>query len=72
VSLYPNPTTDYLYIQSDLEIKEIQISDLNGRMINNLDFAANKLNLSALQTGIYFAKISDVNGNITIEKIIKK
>jgi hypothetical protein len=72
VSLYPNPTTDYLYIQSDLEIKEIQISDLNGRMINNLDFAANKVNLSALQTGIYFAKISDVNGNITIEKIIKK
>lgn len=72
VSIYPNPTADYLYIQSDLEIKEIQISDVNGRIINNLDLAANKMNLSTLQTGIYFAKIRDVNGNVTTEKIIKR
>lgn len=72
VSLYPNPITDYLYIESDLEIKEIQISDLNGKVISNLDFQDNKMNLSILHSGIYLAKMSDVNGTITTKKIIKK
>lgn len=72
LSIYPNPTIDYLYVQSDLAIKEIQISDLTGRTINNLNFQDNKINLTALQTGIYFVKISDVNGKITTKKIIKK
>ena len=72
ISIYPNPTTDYLYIKSDLDIKEIQISDLNGRIINNLNYQDNKLNLTTLQTGIYFAKISDANGKIITKKIIKK
>jgi hypothetical protein len=71
-SIYPNPTTDYLFIKSDLEIKGIQISDLNGRIVNNLDFQDNKINLTSLQTGIYFAKISDENGKITTKKIFKK
>lgn len=72
VSIYPNPTTDYIFIKSDLDIKDIQISDLNGRIINNLEFQDNKVNLTSLQTGIYFAKISDINGKILIKKIIKK
>jgi hypothetical protein len=72
LSIYPNPTSDFLYIKSDVEIKEVNILDLNGRIINNLDFVDNKIYLGALQTGIYLAKISDINGNITTEKIIKK
>ena len=72
ISIYPNPTTDYLYIESDLDIKDIQISDLNGRVINNLEFQDNKINLASLQTGIYFAKISDINGKILTKKIVKK
>lgn len=70
--IYPNPTTDYIYIKSDLEIKEIKISDLNGRIINNIDFKDSKVSLGGLETGIYLAKIIDINGNITTEKIIKK
>lgn len=72
LSIYPNPTTDYLNIKSDLKIKEIQISDINGRIINNLDFQDHKINLTSLQIGIYFAKITDENGKITTKKIIKK
>lgn len=72
ISIYPNPTTDYLFIKSDLDIKDIQISDLNGRIINNLEFLDNKINLTSLQSGIYFAKISNINGKILTKKIIKK
>lgn len=72
ISIYPNPTTDYLYIKSNLDIKGKQIYDLNGRIINNLKFQVDKINLESLQPGIYFAKINDINGKILIEKIIKK
>lgn len=72
ISIYPNPTSDFLYIKSDIEVKEIQISDLNGRIINNLENQDNKINLASLQTGIYFVKISDVNGKILTKKIIKR
>lgn len=72
ISIYPNPTIDYLYIKSDLDIKDIQISDLNGRVMNNLEFLDNKMNLANLQTGVYFARIIDINGKILTTKIIKK
>lgn len=72
LAIYPNPTTDYIYIKSDIEIKEIRISDLNGRIINNIAFSDNKMNLGNLEAGIYLAKISDIDGNITTEKIIKR
>ncbi|MFD0932112.1 T9SS type A sorting domain-containing protein [Psychroflexus salinarum] len=72
ISIYPNPTTDYLFLKSGFDIKDVQISDLNGRIINNLEFQDNKMNLTSLQTGIYFAKISDINGKILTKKIIKK
>ncbi len=72
ISIYPNPTSDYLYVKSSIEIKDIKILDVNGREISNLDFIDNKMYLGDLLPGIYFAKINDINGNLITEKIIKK
>ncbi|OCB78559.1 T9SS type A sorting domain-containing protein [Flavobacterium crassostreae] len=72
ISIFPNPTSDYLFVNSDIEIKEIKILDANGRIQKNVDFANNKIFLGNLQNGIYFASLIDVNGNITTKKIIKK
>ncbi|OUD35276.1 T9SS type A sorting domain-containing protein [Flavobacterium sp. FPG59] len=72
ITIYPNPTSDYLYIKSDIDLKEIQISDLNGKIISNLKNQDDKINLTSLQTGIYFVKISDINGGTLTSKIIKK
>ena len=72
LSIYSNPTSDYLNVKSDIEINEIQIFDLNGRMMNNLDIVDNRINLENIGNGIYFAKIRDINGYTTTEKIIKK
>lgn len=72
LSIYPNPTTDFLNINSEIAISELKISDINGRIINNLQFIDDKLNVGELQKGIYFIKITDINGNISTEKIIKK
>ena len=72
LSIYPNPTTDFLNINSEIAISELKISDINGRIINNLQFIDDKLYVGELQKGIYFIKIIDINGNISTEKIIKK
>lgn len=72
LAVYPNPTADYINIKSDIAIKEIMISDLNGREIQNIDFSEGKIYLGNLETGIYLAKIIDTNGRIRTEKIIKK
>ena len=72
LSIYPNPTTDFLNINSEIAISELKISDINGRIINNLQFIDDKLYVGELQKGIYLIKITDKNGNISTEKIIKK
>lgn len=72
INVYPNPTTDYLYINSEIEIKNVIISDLNGRIINDLQFYENKMFLGNLENGLYIANIIDVNGNSKSVKIIKK
>ena len=72
ISIYPNPTSDNVTIESENDIVEISIFDINGRKINNINFNTNKIFLEELNTGIYLAKIKDNNGNISIEKIIKK
>lgn len=72
IAVYPNPTNKYLYINSNVEIKEVEISDLNGRSFPNINLENNQLNLDSLTKGIYFARITDSNGNTTIQKIIKE
>lgn len=71
-SVYPNPTSDYLYVNSEFEIEEISIMDVNGRIINNLSFVDNKMYLGNLNQGVYLARIRDVNGHVATQKILKK
>lgn len=72
VSLYPNPTADIVYFKSEVELKEVKISDLNARVISNIAFAGNKINLAGLAAGVYVAQITDANGMRTVQKIVKK
>lgn len=72
VNIYPNPTNDFVQISSDAQIIDVKILDINGRVINDLDFANNTLDLRKLASGIYIAQMSDGNGAVTTKKIIKK
>ena len=71
LTLYPNPTSNFLNVASDFEIKEIRILDVNGRMMSQFNGTEKNINLSNLQSGIYLAQIIDVNNTVTIRKIIK-
>jgi len=73
--LFPNPTTGELRIESEeLRIMEVEVFDVYGRK-QKVERRKEKgnwvvINISHLQTGIYFVKISTEPGTIT-KKVIK-
>jgi hypothetical protein len=74
-SVYPNPGKDIIQISSASNINSIKLFDSQGaevKVFNNLS-NCNKivLNISDLSSGIYFLQ-SNMNGSISIQKIIKE
>ncbi len=66
INIYPNPSTDYINIGSDLEIWKLQIIKMNGEKINILPFSKN-IDISFLSKGIYM-----LNFNNHFIKFVKK
>lgn len=71
ISVYPNPVSDVLNVQSDKEIKTIQLISAEGKLIKK-NLNSNQIKLNGLPNGIYFMKIELQNGKILFKKIIKK
>lgn len=71
-NLYPNPTSDVLNISSKngLEMKEIKITDLSGRIVRTLNNAST-INVSDLSAGTYLIDITTNEGKAS-SKFIKK
>ena len=75
VALYPNPVSDKLVIESQENIKQITIYDVQGKQLrssylNNSERV--ELDVSILQNGVYFIEIKAFNGNSVIRKVIKQ
>jgi hypothetical protein len=71
--IYPNPFTNQIQIDTEKQIKQLQIFDLTGNLIqtkSNLD----ELNaqLSGLKSGVYILTISYENNSKDTFKIMKK
>ncbi len=72
-SLYPNPTSDFIYVQTDfVETISFSLFDISGKKIIKKPIQNNTaINIQELQNGIYIYQFS--SGNQTnIGKIIKK
>lgn len=70
--IFPNPTKDFIKINSENNIQEVYIFDNQGRVLiykNNLE-SNSILDLSSLNSGVYFIRIFDGN-NFLNQKIIK-
>ncbi len=73
ISLYPNPTLDFVTLELPLEEgASILIYDAQGKLISKFDNAKNGQNvdLSKLSTGVYTFRIT-LNNLTHIEKVIK-
>ncbi|MBW7674635.1 T9SS type A sorting domain-containing protein [Chryseobacterium chendengshani] len=69
-SIYPNPTSDVLNIQTDSKITAVSISDMTGRKVN-IKLDDNKVDVRNLTPGTYLINIETKDG-ISTEKFIKK
>lgn len=71
VSVYPNPTQDKLYIETEYEVRDIQIYDLTGRFIKRIENTF-EVDMSTFHKGVYLLKISTTNNHIIETKVIKQ
>lgn len=70
--IYPNPTSGIVNLSANGEAT-LNILDYMGRTIKNSNFDTNaEIDLTALQSGIYWFIVQDNSGNITSKKIIKQ
>ncbi len=73
INLYPNPVQNILTITNVTTVKNIQIMNVTGQAVKAVTPVTDKaeINVSDLQSGIYFVKFVDENGNSITTKIIK-
>jgi hypothetical protein len=71
-TIYPNPTSETLYIQNlAAPIDSYAILDVTGKIILQGKLANETINVSGLQSGIYFLEISS-EGKQVVKKFVKK
>lgn len=70
-NIFPNPVSSGLNIVSTVEPEQIQITDINGRIIKTLSGNCKSIDISALEAGVYFIKIFLPDG-IQVRKVVKE
>lgn len=74
MSMYPNPASDLVNIQ--LNKKDLTVSVLNylGQEVKNVSVEGTEiaLDISVLETGLYFLQIKDEEGILQVERLVVK
>lgn len=72
ISVYPNPTTDVLNIQTpaNVEVQSVALFDILGKSVD-AKFANGVVNTAALSKGIYLLQVKTNQGVLT-QKIVKQ
>ena len=73
IQLYPNPTEHVMYIEnnSSERIDQVGVYSITGQQIL-VKNKVQQINLSSLNTGIYFVKMTTESGNSFTQKVVKK
>jgi len=73
ISIYPNPATNLVNIESDVQINSIQIINYTGQVVYNQHTSGNnvQVNTNDLSSGVYFVNISTSEGTATQKLLIK-
>ncbi len=71
VSIYPNPATENLTIDTEIEFSDYRVVDLLGITLISGEFSEN-INVQNLSTGMYFLSLTKPNFEIINLEFIKK
>lgn len=71
LAVYPNPATDYLYIENNkADLETVELFDIAGRLVKNFkssDIKDNKIILPNLTSGNYILKVNNVSKKIIVK-----
>ena len=71
ISIYPNPVSEMLYVDSSEPIKTIKIFNKIGQLVrSNSNY--NKIDTENMQSGLYIVHVYFENGQSEIQKLIKE
>lgn len=71
VSIYPNPTSDFVNIKSAAGVSSISLFSIEGRKLSE-NYHKDKIDISAYSKGVYILNIVLKDGTTFKHKIIKK
>jgi hypothetical protein len=66
--LYPNPTSTYFVIETENELKSVEIYSLLGQKV--LTSTSRTVSVSSLCKGIYMVRVEDINNAASTQKLI--
>jgi len=73
VTIYPNPVSERLTVNSKQKIEEIQVVDITGRKIfQTITHDSAEINVSSLASGIYLLRVEYKSGDVLIRKFVKE
>ena len=71
MEIYPIPAVDKVNINGWINIKEMKLYDIYGRMISEWNTGSPSLDISKLSKGAYILKMDLKTGEMLQQKIIK-
>ena len=73
LNVYPNPVNDRLYIETEVEIKEVVVYDVFGRQqkLSAISGQQSVVDVKDLNSGVYFVKVVTENGEV-VKRFVKK
>ena len=71
LSIFPNPVKDVLTINYDKAISQIDVYDVNGKLVKTFTTVNGTINVSDLSSGVYMLNIQTEEG-LVVRKIVKE
>ena len=73
ISIYPNPASNRVQIQSEMELRAVELYDVQGRLLLTKEAQGKQavIDISAQNAGLYLLKVVSDKGSV-LKKIMKK
>lgn len=71
IDIFPNPTSDILYINSFQNIAQLYLFDITGKLLLS-QFGTKQINIKNLPKGIYIVKAVADSGKVHTKRVVKE
>lgn len=71
-TISPNPAQEFVIIdlEDDMEAVQLELVSISGQVVLNSSLELKSLDVSDLSAGLYLIKLTEQNGNVSVQKLI--